>query len=193
MVQTTDPALIEAALIAANRAPSLKRPLAVERWPRLGPQAATYLTELRERARAAERVPPQPIIGFDKNPAVVRAAQRNARNAGFTAAIAIRAGDATEPIAVGASGPLLVVTNPPYGARLAEGAQKSMKTFYYKLGERFAQLRGARIVVLTGNRGFESAFHMRPNGRRQLFNGPIPCELLSYAVAAGKQRAMSDE
>lgn len=182
--------LIEAALIAANRAPGLKRPLAVERWPHLRAQAATLLAELRERARAVERTAPHPIFGFDKNPAVVKIAQRNAKNAGVASAITVREGDASAPLSVPTAAPLLVVTNPPYGARLAESGQKAMKTFYFKLGQSFARLRGARIVVLTGNRGFESAFHMRPHGRRQLFNGPIPCELLSYKVA---KQAMSSE
>lgn len=174
--------LIEAALIASNRAPGLKRKLAVERWPQLGAQATQELADLRERARAAERTPPHPLIGFDKSGVVVKAAQRNAKNAGVATAVAIREGDATAAFDVPEGAPLLIVTNPPYGTRLPDTGQKAMKAFYYKLGDRCAQLSGARIVVLSGNPGFESAFHMRPVGRRQLYNGPIPCALLSYQV-----------
>jgi putative N6-adenine-specific DNA methylase len=174
--------LIEAALIAYKRAPGMNRTLAVERWPQLGAQATSDLVELRQRARQAERPPPFPIIGIDKSAAALKTARHNAKAAGVATAIELREGDATAAFSVPPV-PLLIVTNPPYGTRLADRGQKMMKSFYYRLGERFAQLTGARIVVLSGNPAFESAFHMRPIRRRRLYNGPIACELLTYRVA----------
>ena len=49
-----------------------------------------------------------------------------------------------------------------------------------KLGESFRRLHGWRMAILAGNEAFESAFHMRPAGRRALWNGPIACVLLTY-------------
>jgi putative N6-adenine-specific DNA methylase len=39
------------------------------------------------------------------------------------------------------------------------------------------------MVIFAGSVAFESAFHRRPSGKRRLWNGPIECELLSYAPA----------
>jgi len=55
-----------------------------------------------------------------------------------------------------------------------------MKAFYFALGESFRQLQGCRAFILAGNPAFESAFHVRPQQRRTLFNGPIECQLLGY-------------
>jgi putative N6-adenine-specific DNA methylase len=73
--------LIEAAMIAANRAPGLKRAFAVERWPQLGAQAVTHLADLRERPRRRARtVSAVRSSAFDKNPCgVVKVAQHNAK------------------------------------------------------------------------------------------------------------------
>jgi putative N6-adenine-specific DNA methylase len=74
----------------------------------------------------------------------------------------------------------LLVTNPPYGDRMGTGGQKGMKSFYFQLGERFDALGRFRAAILAGNPAFESAFHHRPSERRELWNGSIPCTLLSY-------------
>ena len=55
-----------------------------------------------------------------------------------------------------------------------------MKSFYFQLGERFEALARFRAAILAGNPAFESAFHHRPSGRQELWNGAIPCTLLSY-------------
>ncbi len=60
-----------------------------------------------------------------------------------------------------------------------------MKTFYFQLGESLRHLDGWRMLILAGNPAFESAFHRRPIGKRKLWNGPIACELLSYAPGRG--------
>jgi 23S rRNA (guanine2445-N2)-methyltransferase / 23S rRNA (guanine2069-N7)-methyltransferase len=175
--------VIEAAMIAARRAPGLRRRLSVERWPELGQQAASLLAELKEEAKAQERKPPHPIVGSDRDPEAVQAAQRNAAAAKVAGMVRVLEADA---IAMGPSpvpGPGLIVSNPPYGDRLTAGGQKGMKTFYFKLGERLGALEDWRKVILVGNEAFESAFHARPAGARWLWNGPIRCQLLSYAAA----------
>jgi 23S rRNA (guanine2445-N2)-methyltransferase / 23S rRNA (guanine2069-N7)-methyltransferase len=172
---------IEAALIASKRAPNVHREFAVETWPSFGAQAKTTLADFRASARAGERAPPFPILGFDKNEEAVDAARRNARTAKVDRFVRIEPGDATSALAL-PPGPGVIVTNPPYGERLGTGGQKGMKTFYFKLGEALRAHPGYRQVVLCGNPGFESAFHVRPKGRRELFNGPIECVLFDYAA-----------
>lgn len=172
---------IEGALIATRRAPGLERGFAVERWPSMK-GASEILSELRSAARAELRSAPHPIVAFDKDEDAVAAARKNVNAAGMRGVIRVEPGDALalDPASLPAGG--LLVTNPPYGDRLKGGGQKGMKSFYFKLGEQLAALRGWRMAVLSGNEAFESAFHQRPIHRRALWNGPIACELLEYAA-----------
>ena len=107
--------------------------------------------------------------------------------AGLTDDVRIVQGDATKPLPIALSPPGLLVTNPPYGDRLKAGGQQGMKTFYFQLGESFRRLEGWRMAILAGNEAFESAFHRRPSGRHELWNGPIKCALLRYGVGGPRQ------
>jgi 23S rRNA (guanine2445-N2)-methyltransferase / 23S rRNA (guanine2069-N7)-methyltransferase len=185
--------LIEAAWMAARRAPSLSRSFAVERWPELGPAARPLLADLRAEAHAGQRPIAIPLWGFDRDEEALGAARANVRAAGLTGPLQLKEGDATEALPLPADATGLLVTNPPYGDRLGTGGQKGMKSFYFQLGERFDALARFRAAILSGNPAFESAFHHRPSERRELWNGPIPCTLLSYpapreAVSAGRAR-----
>jgi putative N6-adenine-specific DNA methylase len=188
--------LIEAAMIARHRAPNLRQRLAVERWPFLGDEARAILRDLRADAEGQERPAPYDILGFDKEERAVQAARRNVQAAGLSDTIRLAAGDATKLPELG-TGPGFVVSNPPYGDRVRGQGQQAMKSFYYGLGESFSGLLGWKIALLNGNPAFESAFHLRPLGRRDLFNGPIACVLLEYEPGGRKSgtvrhgRAMS--
>jgi 23S rRNA (guanine2445-N2)-methyltransferase / 23S rRNA (guanine2069-N7)-methyltransferase len=175
---------IEAGLIAVRRAPGLTRAFAVERWPHLGAEARGKMEALRDEARANERQAPHPIYGFDRDEEALDAARKNVAAANLTQEVHIVGADATGPMPIPTDSSGLLVTNPPYGDRLKAGGQKGMKTFYYQIGESFRRLAGWRMAILSGNEAFESAFHMRPSGKRKLWNGPIACELLSYRASA---------
>jgi len=171
---------IEAGLIAVRRAPGITRRFAVERWPRLGEEARRKLEDLRREARASERQAPHPIYALDRQEEALHAARRNVAAAQLTREVQIIAADATKPLPIPTDPPGLLVTNPPYGDRLKTSGQQGMKTFYFQIGESFRRLTGWRMVILSGNEAFESAFHARPSGRRALWNGPIACRLLTY-------------
>jgi 23S rRNA (guanine2445-N2)-methyltransferase / 23S rRNA (guanine2069-N7)-methyltransferase len=175
---------IEAGLIAMRRAPGLTRTFAVERWPHLGAEARTKLADLRHEATAQERAAPCLIYGLDRQQEAVDAAIRNVAAAKLTQEVQILQADAARPLPIPTEPPGLLVTNPPYGDRLKHGGQQGMKTFYFQIGENFRRLTGWRMAILAGNVAFESAFHMRPSGKRELWNGPIACELLTFAAAA---------
>ena len=183
---------IEAAMIAGRHAPAAGRALAVERWPFAAEEVKSILADLRADAARGERKPPHPIVGFDREESAVQAARSNAKAARVGKFVRIERADATALPDLGAPG--LLVSNPPYGDRLHGQGQQAMKTFYYNLGESFRRLDGWRLALLAGNPSFESAFHMRPTHRRRLWNGPIECALLEYAVGAGdvlpKRRTM---
>jgi putative N6-adenine-specific DNA methylase len=171
--------LIEAGLMAANRAPNARK-LGVERWPNLGPDAKRILDELRTEAKTLERKPPFPILGFDRDQGAVRAARRNVAAAKLDDSLRLAVADATQQLPLDGIPPGLLITNPPYGSRLIAGGQKGMKTFYFKLGQSFRRLQGWRILILAGNPAFESAFHAKPSSAQTFWNGPIECRLFAY-------------
>jgi len=176
--------VIEAALIARNRAPGLHRSYGIERWPAVGEKARKVLAELKQQARAGERKVTVPLVARDRDEEALEAVHRNVRAARLSDEIRIEVHDVLEPAPPPAEAGLLV-TNPPYGDRLEGGrGQKGMKSFYFKLGEALRPLTSWRMSVLSGNPAFESAFHRRPAARRTLWNGPIECTLLSYAAHA---------
>lgn len=174
--------VIEAAQIAMKRAPGLNRRFGVERWPALGQRARTTLDELKKEAKAGEVPLTIPLFARDFDPEALAAARANFRAAGILEHVTVEELDAT--LALPPDGPPgLLATNPPYGDRLGGGSgQKGIKSFYFKLGDSLREWAGWRLAVLAGNPAFESAFHIRPHNRFDLYNGPIACELLVYGA-----------
>jgi putative N6-adenine-specific DNA methylase len=171
--------VIEAGLIAAHRAPGAQRAFALERWPQFSQKAKPLLDDLRREARAQARTPPFPLLACDRDVEALEAASRNVAAAGLREAVTLEEADVLHaPPPPGPPG--LLITNPPYGERLALGGQKGMKSFFYSLSEALKRWEGWRFGLLAGNPAFESAFHRRPSKRSTLWNGPIECTLLQY-------------
>jgi len=170
---------IEAALLAEGRAPNARRRFGAERWPAFGAVERRELAELRAAALSRARRDRPPIFASDRDPEAVAATRENAKRAGV--ALELSEADVRErppPAAVG-----FLVSNPPYGGREGGGGGgKQLKSFFHALGLASRGWHGWTLAFLAGAASFESAFGMRPAGRRRLYNGPIPCELLTYRV-----------
>ncbi|MCA8972603.1 MAG: RNA methyltransferase, partial [Planctomycetes bacterium] len=110
--------VIEAALLAMDRAPGLlRRRFAFESWPDFDRDLMDQLrSEARERARTSITAP---IVGADRHGGALSIANRSARQAGVDAAVRFVRKDAKH--FVPEVPPSIVVTNPPYGERLGDG------------------------------------------------------------------------
>lgn len=160
---------IEAALVAARRAPNLERKLR-----RAEDDAAVKAIRDELRARIVDG---PPIFASDRDAEAVEAAKANARAAKVK--LRLTQADAREIAPLVPPGQLLL--NVPYGERLQAGGKKQMKTFYHQLGAALRGLSGHRAAILSGNEDFESAFGVRPAERpRVLWNGPLRCQLFRY-------------
>ena len=73
-----------------------------------------------------------------------------------------------------------VVMNPRYAERL--GKQLQILGLYRAMGEAAARWHGWNVHVLSGHPRFEQAFGHKPVRRREVFNGPLQCQFLSYRV-----------
>ncbi len=171
--------LIEAAMMATDRAPGLNRARwGFEGW--LGHDALIWQqcrSEAETRAEAGlERFPV--IVGGDSDPRAVRAARTNTASAGLGGRLLIERKDLASASPPGADGGL-VITNPPYGERLGE--IESLAGTYEALGdvlkERFA---GWHAAVFTGNPDLGKRMGLRAHRRNKFFNGAIPCQLLQF-------------
>ncbi len=174
--------VIEAALIAADIAPGLRREYwGFQAWRRH--DAAVWSNLLKEaadrRARGLAGLPP--IHGSDLDARAVRDARANVERAGLGGYVHIenRALPDCTPAAGSVTG--LLATNPPYGQRLGDAAE--LPALYTLLGrvmkERF---QGWRAAVLTADPELCRGFGLRVRRMHTLFNGAIECRLMHYEL-----------
>lgn len=169
---------IEAAMIACNVAPGARRRFGFERWPSFDHAAEARWNALRDEARAKELPRPEaPITACDRDPEAIESTRRNARRAGVEGAIEMRVLDVRDLEA--ATGPGFVVSDPPYGDRLASKPLQ-LAGFFRQFGEAMAKLRGYEVVLLSGNPLLERNITMPRLREHTLFNGAIECRLLWY-------------
>ncbi|MFN7783675.1 MAG: bifunctional 23S rRNA (guanine(2069)-N(7))-methyltransferase RlmK/23S rRNA (guanine(2445)-N(2))-methyltransferase RlmL [Lysobacterales bacterium] len=179
--------IIEGARMAADIAPGLERDYyGFLGW--LGLDAALWqalLDEARERARIGRESLSLRFFGSDADRRVIEAARANASVAGVSAFVRFEV-RALEDIAEAPAPKGLVVSNPPYDARLAADPG-----LYRALG---ALLRGpcrdwvAGFIVADEAPG--QAIGLRAEKRYALYNGAIACALLRFApVAEQPERA----
>ncbi|MBL0171963.1 MAG: class I SAM-dependent RNA methyltransferase [Gemmatimonadaceae bacterium] len=122
---------IEGALRARNMAPGLTRRFALEGWPGV---SASWVAAQRDAARMLARpTAGVPIRMSDRDAGACAAARANAERAGVAADVEITqcAISAVDLSALGPRG--LVLTNPPYGLRVSEGAD--LRALYARLGD----------------------------------------------------------
>jgi len=176
--------LIEAAWMAANRAPGLGRGFLAEEWPRLaGPESEGAWKQAREEAADLEvELPDVPLVGGDNNPRTLELARRNADQARVGPAIEFRqvaVADFSSHHKYGC-----VVTNPPYGERIGERSEA--EAVYGDLGRLARRLETWSVYAMTAHKGFEAIFDDASGRgsqvrRRKLYNGPIQCTYYQYA------------
>lgn len=165
--------VIEAALIAKNRAPGLKRHFAAEAFPWAG---AAIWEAVRQEARAAEFSGNYRILGSDNDPKCVSLAMANAKKAGVGDIVEFRDGDATKMSLPAEGG--LIVCNPPYGQRMLE--QQSAQRLYRALGRHWKFADRWQKFIITSEPEFEHYFGKRATKKRKLYNGMIKCDLYMY-------------
>jgi putative N6-adenine-specific DNA methylase len=162
---------IEAALIAARRAPGLGRTFALERLPA---HDAGRLERVRAALAARARPIPVPIHASDRNSGALRLARKNAAAAGVEDAITFARADAADVVPPAGAG--LLAVNPPYGVRLDEDAAGAWRA----LGALLGRLHGWDAAVLGPDRGYERLLPLAPVSATPVRNGGLSCRLLAY-------------
>ncbi len=182
---------IEAALMAAGRAPALTR----EYFGFLGWRGHDAVLWMRLRAQAEEQARTAALLeltirGQDRNAVAIRSASENAVRAGVDEWLRFAVG------ALSAAAPLagrpavragLVCTNPPYGMRMEdrEGARLIHRELGVVLRERF---QGWNAAVLTGAPELGKELGLRAYRTHTVWNGGIECRLLRIQVDSSSTR-----
>ena len=192
--------LVEAALMAADIAPNLRR----ERWGFsnwLGHVPAIWKklhAEAEARAAAGLAKPPLWIRGYEADPRLIQPGRNNVERAGLSDWVKIYQGE------LGSFEPRpdqnqkgLVISNPPYGERL--GDEASLLYLYQNLGERLRQAcLGWEAAVFTGAPELGKRMGLRSHKQYAFWNGALPCKLLLIKVqveqfVTAERRAREDD
>lgn len=162
---------IEAASWARGAAPGIARArFGVERWALWDDAMARALKRLRDEARERARDGRAIVYAGDVDPAMVALTRENAERAGVKLVVETRDVRALTAAHRDAS----IVTNPPYGERLAADAP------FFREMARALTLPGYDVAVLAGAPEIERAFSRKPDKWWSVFNGAIECRLLLF-------------
>lgn len=170
--------LVEAAHLAGDRAPGLRRTFAFQGWKDFDQTLFRDLVEeAKERWEEGRREIP-PLMGNDQHSGALSIARRSMRTAEVQDCIRLEHGDADayEP----ATNPSVVVCNPPYGERLTEDLEHS----WHALGTFLRRCPGARAWLLSGNASLTRHLGLRSSDRLPVKNGPIDCRWMLYEMRA---------
>jgi putative N6-adenine-specific DNA methylase len=196
---------IEAAQIACDIAPGLKRRFAFERLLPFGtPEQRAELQRLRSHAQSRIRVSAVPIYASDVSFRMVDFARRNAQRAGVEQCIVFNGGDALERPAPALPDDLpgTVMLNPPYGERIevsGKAARPSAQDrdtpddFFARLAAHWKRAytqhaAGWTAYVLSPDMKLPSAMRLKETRRTPMWNGPIECRLFRFDLVAGSAR-----
>jgi putative N6-adenine-specific DNA methylase len=168
--------LIEAAMLALNRAPGLRRDFVSESWPHLGGRIWE-----EARAEAEERFDRHTkleILGYDIDPEVLRHARANLRKAGLDdRGVYLETRSVDKLRSQRKYG--VLISNPPYGDR--DGDREQAEWVYGQLGQMCQPLLDTwSIYVLTSHPRFAQFFGKREDKRRKLYNGFLECVYYQY-------------
>lgn len=175
---------IEAALMAANRAPaSLRNNFGFMHIKGFNPQV--YHVTRDNAANEVKREIGGQIIVSDINPKAVKAAKRNAKTAGVDHIIQFETCDVADtPVP---DGPGVIVMNPPYGIRLEPG--EDLRPLYKKMGDFLKQEGpGKTGYIFTANSALAKKVGLRSKSRTTFFNTTLECRLLEYELYSGSKK-----
>ena len=143
-----------------------------------------YQTEMEEiyNDDSHERPFTNKIYGSDISPKAIDIASRNIKSASVGKYIELKAQPLQNIEEVAHEGGILV-TNPPYGERIAV---EDMEGLYRTLGEKLKRVfKGYKAWVIGYNTELLDSIGLKPSLKFPLYNGALECELREYVIFEG--------
>ena len=179
--------LLEAALIATDRAPGLLRThWGFNRWKNHN-QAVwqEVVAEAKERARVGTAATTARFFGYDNDSRVLESARANARRAGVFELFTFAQQDVIKlknPLA-GQEITGTVLSNPPYGERLE--SEPALIALHSLLGRIMKQQFGGwNLSLFSASPELLSCLQLRADRQFKAKNGPLECVQKNYQLAA---------
>jgi putative N6-adenine-specific DNA methylase len=175
---------VEAALIAADRAPGLARRFGFQKLAWYDGPAWQRMTQAaRDRVRAAPAVPL--LFASDLAPAAVEKTRSHLAAARVDAFVTLAQADVLARPAPAPSGVLLA--NPPYGVRLDDA--QALAAFYPRLGDALKRhFAGWEAFLFTADLRLAKLIGLKAARRTPLYNGALECRLFAFPLVAGSMR-----
>lgn len=175
--------LCEAAMIACRIAPGLHRGFGFEK---LAPFEPAPWEALRDRARHIINKSIKTIIyGGDRYGDMLKLARSNLTSLGLENVVQLKQANVLEMPPPASSG--ILVTNPPYGARLPE--KEELAEFYPRLGDALKKkFSGWTAYILSADMRLPKLIGLKASKRTPLFNGALECRLFEYRLVSGSMR-----
>tara|TARA_Y100000389_G_scaffold96320_1_gene92984 strand:+ start:702 stop:1865 length:1164 start_codon:yes stop_codon:yes gene_type:complete len=174
--------VIEAAMFACNIPANINRKVfAFEKWTDWD---ADLFEKIQESQLKKVKNPLIQINGSDKAPSAIEKALINIENANLDDFIKIEKKDFFQ-LEKESSGPLHILTNPPYGERI-EG---DINALYQGIGDTFKQsFPNTHAWIISSNMDAIKCVGLRPSRKIKLFNGKLESKLLYYPIYEGTKR-----
>ncbi|WP_392562700.1 bifunctional 23S rRNA (guanine(2069)-N(7))-methyltransferase RlmK/23S rRNA (guanine(2445)-N(2))-methyltransferase RlmL [Orbus sturtevantii] len=179
--------LIEAAMMAANIAPGLKR----ANWGFLSWQGfnPTLWNSILLEAKAQSKTVSASFFGYDNDSNVIAKAKQNAEQAGVGALIHFAVQDVTKLINPCPERVGTIISNPPYGERLE--SEPALIALHATLGQRIKQFfAGWNLSLFSGAPQLLDCLQMRAERIFKAKNGPLDCVQKNYSIAQREQTAV---
>jgi len=175
--------LIEAAMIALNKAPGLKRNFGFEHWK-------DFDSVLFENIKSEYQAQIKPLVfshiyGSDEDLRAIRVTKGNLEEAGLKVAVELSRKSFNDIIAPAKEG--ILITNPPYGVRIGE--DEDLAEAYPLWASTMKQkLSGWRTYFLTSDLRMPKLMRLSPSKKTPLYNGALDCRLFEIKMVAGSNR-----
>lgn len=165
---------IEAAMLAKNMAPGLKRSFAFEEWPWVDEE---MVAQARKNAQAAVKSDlVLDIAGSDIDARMVEMAKKNAFAAEVDQDIVFKQMRLQDLHTDKING--VIISNPPYGERLLD--DEAIIKLYQEMGQTFEPLKTWSKFILTSDEQFEQRFGKQADKKRKLYNGTLKVDLYQF-------------
>jgi len=175
--------LIEAAMIALNKAPGLKRNFGFEHWK-------DFDSVLFKNIKSQYQAQIKPLVfshiyGSDEDLRAIRVTKGNLEEAGLKTAVELSRKSFNDIVAPAKEG--VLITNPPYGVRIGEdeGLAKAYPLWASTMKQK---LSGWRTYFLTSDLRMPKLMRLSPSKKTPLYNGALDCRLFEIKMVAGSNR-----
>ncbi len=164
---------IEAAMIASDLAPNLKRSFLFEEW---GVIKDGELKQIQASTASLAHKPPNRILASDIDGKMIKIAMENASRADVQDVIAFQKMDYRNFTSRKKYG--MIVCNPPYAERI--GDKKEVEGLYADMKKVYEALSEWKMNVLCANPEFQRCYGRKADKNRKIYNGNMLSYLYTY-------------